>query len=141
MSALRLGANTQMFIANASGAPGDGVDITGIAAGTAAISSSRSYTTRDIPGGRGILAGQVKDDSTITFTVATDSNAAHDPVFRDAMGQRKYITYRKLKGSGNPQQYFEAVTMPTLTIDPSNDSCTWSVAITVDRAPQTTDQP
>ena len=132
MSMVALGANTQMLCNEASGSAGSGTELTGIAAGTGNISSSATFNTRDTPGGRGVLAGKVTNDRTITFTVATDSNETHDPQFRAGMGQRRWMTFRPKRGSGNVQQFFQAVIMPTLTIDPTTDACTWSVAVTVD---------
>ena len=131
MSMVALGVNSQMKVNVASGASGSGVDITGVAAGTGTISSSASFNTRDTPGGRGVLAGKVDKDRTITFTIATDSNEVHDPLYQAGMGQRHWITFKPQIG-GSATKFFQAVVMPTLTIDPGTDACTWSVAVTVD---------
>lgn len=129
-----LGKRTKLSLGKAANTL---VDFTGMGRGTQNVTRGRSIGSTTIPGGRGVTASQLGKFVTHDFGVTCDSNATHDPVLRDAFGQRLYGQLRELgDGSGKPQSVFECVAQTlTITFDLPSDRVTWSLSTNVDGTP------
>ena len=111
-------------------------EVAGVGAGTENIGAGYTQDTRPVPGGRGVLVNQLGDFTTSDFSLATDSNALHDPLFRSHNGRRFYFTWRPEGAvSGLPEYTGEAVGTVSLTFDLDSDAVTWAVGMAVDGEP------
>ena len=134
MSTVTFGTKSKLSLRRS--ATGTWVDFTGVAAGTSNITMGRTVDARAIPGGRGVLANQRGNFTVHDFGFICDANSTHDPVLRDANGQRIWFRFDpEGSSSGNDRYTGEAVATVNKSFDMSTDAVTYSVSMAVDGSP------
>ena len=133
MSNIPLGKDGQLMVGLT---PTAQATITGLASGTSSVGKLERISSTPMPGGAGVLASLPGRHEVHDFTIVTQSDPVHDPVFRRANCRRVWCTWRRRGvGAGLPETTFQGVCTTTLTLDYGTNLTTWTITIAIDGLP------